>query len=291
MFGYVKPDLPYLYIKDDTLYKSLYCGVCKSMAKFSEISRLSLTYDIAFLSAVLHNLVGKDVEIKKEKCVAHPIVRRPMASRDDLTAACAATNIILAYHKIKDDVLDEKKGRLKLLALSRAKKRACLKYGEIDEIVSKYYKKLRESERLKEKSIDAVCDHSALIMQEVSEFLLKENANETSDKFFYFLGKWIYLIDALDDYDKDVKKGNYNPFYFAFGEKKTKAEFLAESGNDISFIFADIFANLKQAAEGLEWKFNHDLIDNIILKGLPKVTIEVIKDEYGKKKKTEVKND
>lgn len=50
MFGYVKPDLPYLYLKDDKLYKALYCGVCKSIGKTcGQKARLSLTYDIAFL--------------------------------------------------------------------------------------------------------------------------------------------------------------------------------------------------------------------------------------------------
>ena len=36
MFGYVKPDAPYLYIKDDTLYKSLYCSVCKAIGKIAD---------------------------------------------------------------------------------------------------------------------------------------------------------------------------------------------------------------------------------------------------------------
>ena len=53
MFGYLVPDKPYLYLKDDTLYKALYCGVCKSIGKVSgQRARFTLTYDIAFLSAI-----------------------------------------------------------------------------------------------------------------------------------------------------------------------------------------------------------------------------------------------
>ena len=288
MFGYVKPDLPYLYLKDDTLYKALYCGVCKSMGKFSQISRLSLTYDIAFLSAVVHNLTGEDVTIKGERCIAHPIVKKPMASRDDITAMCAGTNIILAYYKIKDDVIDEKKGRAKLLILNKAYKKADKRYHEISEIIKTHYDGLRKCENAKENSIDKLSDYSALIMQEVSRYLLKEHSTEDSERLFYFLGKWIYLIDALDDYDKDIKKGNYNPFYYAYGEIETREKLLSEKKAEISFIFADIFANLKQSAENLEWKFNHDLIDNIILRGITSITLEVFKGEYGKRKKKQV---
>ena len=31
-------------------------------------------------------------------------------------------------------------------------------------------------------------------------------------KMGFFLGKYIYLMDAYEDIEKDVKKGNYNPF-------------------------------------------------------------------------------
>ena len=30
--------------------------------------------------------------------------------------------------------------------------------------------------------------------------------------FGYFLGRWIYLIDAADDYDKDRRRHDFNPF-------------------------------------------------------------------------------
>ena len=32
MFGYIQPDMPYLYGKDATLYKAMYCGLCRASA-------------------------------------------------------------------------------------------------------------------------------------------------------------------------------------------------------------------------------------------------------------------
>lgn len=278
MFGYVKPDLPYLYMKDDTLYKALYCGVCKNIGKdLGQIARISLTYDATFLSAVVHNIKGVDVTIKKERCIAHAVVGKPMASRDEITKFCASVNVVLAYYKVKDDIIDENKGRIKLACLNSAFKRANAKYPEISNIVETRYRKLRELEEKKEKSLDAVSDSFGLMLKDLGRLSLGEETDEHTDKFFYFLGKWIYLVDALDDYDEDVKKKRYNPFYFAFDNKRTIGELLKENGREISFIFSDIFVSLKEAEENIKWKFNHDLIKNIVTNGLPKTTMKIMK--------------
>ena len=86
MFGYISPDRPYLFIKDETLYKALYCGVCRSISKeCGQAARTALTYDMAFMSALLHNILGEDVKIVRRRCPVHPIRRRPMADVDDIT--------------------------------------------------------------------------------------------------------------------------------------------------------------------------------------------------------------
>ena len=83
MFGYIKPETPYLYIKDDTLYKALYCGVCKSIGgQCGQVARFALTYDVAFFSALTHNMAGEDVKIEPKRCVAHWIKKRPIAKRE-----------------------------------------------------------------------------------------------------------------------------------------------------------------------------------------------------------------
>ena len=59
MFGYVRYDLPNLFVKDVMLYKSLYCGLCKGIgASCGQAARMGLSYDVTFLSALLHNIAG-----------------------------------------------------------------------------------------------------------------------------------------------------------------------------------------------------------------------------------------
>ena len=53
MFGYIQPDIPYMYVKDGVLYKALYCGLCKSIGgTCGQIARAGLSYDVTFLSAL-----------------------------------------------------------------------------------------------------------------------------------------------------------------------------------------------------------------------------------------------
>ncbi len=206
MFGYLSPDKPYLYMKDDTLYKALYCGICKSIGKVcGQRARFTLTYDIAFLSALAHNILGKDVEIKKSRCVAHAIRRRPIAKPDDVSKMLGAVNVILAYYKLKDDVLDESKGNLKSIIFKKGYKKAKKKYPKIDLIVKDCYSNLLKLEKENSESIDIVADCFAVMLKDISSEVFLDKTNENTKQLMYAVGKWIYLIDALDDYDKDIK--------------------------------------------------------------------------------------
>lgn len=323
MFGYVKPDTPYLYIKDDTLYKSLYCSVCKSIGKIcGQRARLGLTYDIAFMSAFIHNVAGVDVKIEKKHCVAHPITSRPIAGRDDITDFCACANVALAYYKIEDDIVDGNGGQIKKLFFSKGNKRVEKKHPEIGEIIRRRYSELRNLEKSECDSIDMVCEPFSQMMVELGGAALaatngeknggnnadnndgnnadnndennggelvgnddgqKEKKYNGVEQLMYYLGKWIYLIDALDDYDKDIKEKNYNPFYFCFGKEPDFGSLLKNRGQDVSFVFSSVFSGLKEAFNECEFGFDSALIGNIILRGIPSVTSKTFKKENKKK--------
>ena len=112
MFGYVKTDMPNMYVKDTVLYKAMYCGLCKGIGcSCGTKGRLLLNYDLTFLSLFVHNVLNIDVEVEKQRCIIHHIKKRPVAVPDDVTKRIAALNVILAHHKFNDDVIDSGKGR------------------------------------------------------------------------------------------------------------------------------------------------------------------------------------
>lgn len=276
MFGYLRPDKPYLYMKDDVLYRALYCGVCKSIGKnVGQIARFTLTYDIAFMNAICHNILGKDVKINKEHCITHVIRKTPVAKPDDISLMLADVNVILAYYKLIDDVLDEKKGNLKSAVFKRAYKKASARLKELDGYILAQTKILHDLEKQGSDSIDMVADTSANILKEIARTVLKEKSTEYTDGFFYALGKWIYLIDAIDDYDKDVKKGSFNVFYNAY-KKANFEELMLKNYSEITFIFNGVFLQIAENFKNIKTQYNTDLIQNIVTRGIPNTTTQIL---------------
>ena len=276
MFGYVRADTPYLYIKDDTLYRAMYCGVCKGIAEVcGHTARMALSYDITFLSVILHNIKGEDVKIEKQHCLTHCIRSRQMAEVDELTRQLGALNTFLAYYKYTDDIEDGDGGRLKRLFFKKGFKRAKRKYPEIEKIVRENLAEQAKIEKAKTESVDRAADATANILAEFSDLVLEDKASVYTHNLFYAVGKWIYLIDALDDYDKDRKKGAYNPFYFAYNAQRKEDLVKGKRGEEVGFIFHSIFFDIRENLSKIPFRFNRDLSDNILLRGLPKTTKEI----------------
>ncbi len=269
MFGYISPDAPYLFKKDETLYKALYCGLCKGIgAGCGQTARTALTYDVAFMSALVHNVRGEDVKIKRAHCFLHLIKKRPIAAVDETTVALGCVNTALAYFKFCDDKADgDKKGVLRHL-YKKGYKKASKKFPRISEIISKQTEEQAKLEKAGCAVIDEAAEPSAVMLKELSKEILKEFSTESTENLFYAIGKWVYLIDALDDYDKDVKKGKYNVLYNVYGEK-CKADAVKKGEKELTFIFDMLFAEMRDSLSKIKFNFNHDLTDNIILRGIP----------------------
>ncbi len=282
MFGYVRYDLPNLYVKDLMLYKAMYCGLCKGIGKAcGSVARMGLTYDVAFLSALLHNIAGIDVRIEPQHCVEHTLKKRPIACVDPLTEELGALNTVLVYYKLTDDIEDRGKGRGRRVWFRKGFKRAKKKYPELVKIVENYMREQAKTEREQTSSFDRAADPSASMMRVLSDYFLKEKKSEATGQLFYGLGKWVYLVDALDDYEKDAKKKAYNPFVLSYG-KMTKKELLEKEGEDIHFLFDTLFYTLRENLAKIPFAFNRDLTDNIILLGLPAETKRVMQGEKRK---------
>ena len=288
MFGYVRADTPYLYIKDDTLYKAMYCGVCKGIGEVcGQGARMGLSYDVTFLSVLLHNLAGIDVKIEKQHCLTHRIRSKPMAEVDEMTRQLGALNTLLVYYKYTDDIMDGDKGRGKRLWFKQGFARARRKYPEIARIVRDNLAMQDKVEKAKIDSIDRAADATANMMAEFSDYVLGEKANVHTKNLFYAIGKWIYLIDALDDYDKDIKKGAYNPFILAYGAESAAQLTNGKYADDVKYVFNALFFDIRENLSHLHFNFNRDLLDNILLRGLPMMTNRILSgcDCNGKCKK------
>ena len=282
MFGYIRTDTPYLYIKDQTLYRAMYCGVCKGISVVcGQAARMGLTYDVTFFSVLLHNIAGIDVKIEKSHCLTHWARTRLMAEPDELTRRLGALNTVLVYYKYTDDIRDGDRGRGKRLWFVRGHARAAKAYPEIERIVRDNLAEQQRTEKSGTDSPDRAADATANMMAELSDYLLGDKRTPYTRNLFYAIGKWIYLIDALDDYDKDKKKGAYNPFVKAY-PAENREEMLRKRREEVEYLFHALFFDIRENLSKTEFHFNRDLSDNILLRGLPAETERVMRCCGGK---------
>jgi hypothetical protein len=291
MFGYVRADTPYLFIKDDALYRAMYCGVCKGIGEVcGQSARMGLSYDVTFLSVLLHNIAGEDVVIEKQHCLTHCIRTRMMANVDEITRKLGALNTLLAYYKYTDDIDDGDGGRGKRLFFKKGFKRAKQRYPKLEKIVRENLKNQEQIEKAKTSSVDRAADATAVMMAQACTEILGDKATENTYGLCYAVGKWIYLIDALDDYDKDKKASAYNPFLLAYGAESRQALLSGESGDEVRYLFNAVFFDIRENLSKITFHFNRDLSDNILLRGLPMVTKRIMEGKNCKCKKEEIIN-
>ena len=295
MFGYVLPERAHLYMKDFDLYRAFYCGICKSMQwQFGNASRFTINYDITFLSILLHNFLNVDVSMEQLKCITKPFTKRQSVKRNDLTDLLASFNVILSYNSLKDKVLDDKSKKAKAAMgfLKKAYKKACKNLPGAKEIITERYNALRELEKQNCNSVDKIAHEFAQMMSEsvdliISTFIKAKNLEESVIKgenkqsllrLVYNVGKWIYMIDALDDYDKDVKTKSYNPFVLSYitCDKKTLME---SFGGEMVFTFTTCLNTIANSFKEVKFNFNTDFIKNVILNGMPLMTKGIMRGE------------
>jgi hypothetical protein len=285
MFGYIQPDKPYLFHKDETLYQALYCGLCKSIGGgCGQTARTLLTYDMAFVSALFHNIRNEDVTIEKKRCLLHPFKKRPVAKPDELSILLGCVNTAFGYFKLCDDREDgDRRGMLAFL-YKRGFTRVLKRHPAVGDIVKDFTDAQRAVEKKQSSIIDEACEPTALAMQKLSRYVLKEYSTPQTEQLFYDIGKWVYLADALDDYDKDVKKGRYNVLYNCY-RLPTKQQAFEMGREELLFLFDSLFADMRENLAQIHFYFNHDLTDNILLRGIPLKTRRLFYGRCGEGKK------
>ena len=123
MFGYVRPEKELLLMRDFTRYRSIYCGLCKTIKeRYGNLQRSIVTYDMTFLAALLLSLSEKDSEIVQEGCILNPINKKAISKNHPALDFAADASIVLAYFSALDNVRDEKplRGRMQGLLLKRS---------------------------------------------------------------------------------------------------------------------------------------------------------------------------
>ena len=265
MFGYVTVHKEELKIKEYDTYRSFYCGLCKQLkTEYGFSSRLILNYDSVFLALLLSSVLEEDTVCTSERCMMHPVNRRPVRKQSDCLSYSAGVMLILALLKLSDNIKDDKSIKDLLLSflLLKARFRVKKKYGDLYFECKKHIDALSKLEKESCENPDAVAHEFASILEKLfaPDFLKDETEKRILSHLGYTLGRFIYLLDAYEDFDEDKKRKRYNP-YLAKGALPEENEF----SDSLTFTLSSFAGSY----ELLNLKQNKEILDNIIYLGLP----------------------
>lgn len=211
MFGYILANKDALSDAEQQRYRSLYCGLCRQLHKrYGTAARLTLSYDMVFLVLVLSSMYEPKENLLSERCIIHPIKKQPKAQSRFVDYAADMT-VLLSYEKVLDDRRDEggvlSAGAQK--ALHSAYREASARHPRKAQAISDLLSELYDAED-KNSGIDEGANLFGRVMAEV--FDCGESLwGDSLRAFGEALGRFIYVLDAYADFDKDNKKGRYNP--------------------------------------------------------------------------------
>lgn len=260
MLGYVTINKDELKTKEFELYRGYYCGVCKSIARYGIVPRFALSYDSAFLALILESLREDAENLKNEHCILHHIKKNPVVKDSASVDYAADMLLILAYYNFLDDKEDEHKirGMAGEIALRKAYNKLSKKYDYVCTTIEKGISELSALEKEKSPSLDMTAEVFGRTLRAVfCEFYHEEAVNRVLGELGENLGKWIYVMDALDDLEEDKKSGAYNPLIYRDGG--------TENLEDTIYNY---LGRVSMAVDMLDIKKNKGIIDNVILLGL-----------------------
>ena len=270
MFGYVKVFQPELKMKEFEQYRGIYCALCKNLRRrYGHIASWSLHYDFVFLAMFDMARTSECAGFHNGRCHYNPLRKRLCCKQNPSLDTAADAAVLLVYHKLCDNAQDEGFwGRLAaktaLLWWRRYYRRARQRQPALDQTVAACMQAQAAVQARRTDNVDEAADPSARMLAALAAHGEEGEQRALLERFGYCLGRWVYLIDALDDLEKDAQSGNYNPFLLRFaGQPLDRVRLQAQGSLNASR------AACVQAFEGLTVHRFQNIIINVLEWGMP----------------------
>ncbi len=292
MLGYVRCQPSEMLGKHHALYRAAYCGLCHSMKKNIGVSVLPfLSYDFVFLALLRMIISQEEIRTEKQFCLLHPFRDKKMRLADHESLFYAAiAGLFLLTEKLEDDRIDADQSllrraqcRLYLPILRRHCRRILKKYGEYRPLYDQISASLEDGRTAEKKGadLDTLSNYFAATLSAIFSFGLDGDNKRLFSSIGFHLGRIIYAVDAIDDWEKDEKSGAFNPLLNRYGPRSSSEDHLVEIDRSIAFSIRE----MKLALDLLEGNANIIAVcDNVICHGIPATVNTMMKPKYGDKK-------
>lgn len=286
MFGYVRPFKSELLVRQYDQYKAAYCQLCRALKQhYGWLASFTLSYDCTFYALLMLSTREAKLSLHHGRCVMNPLKRCDFLESDrEAYHKAAALSVLLTYHKLRDNLEDDSfwksfGSRVFLPFVSRKAKRAAKEYP----FLAGEAQKAMEGQRQAEQSgggVDACAEPTANLLSALFGELSCDKMQAVAlERFGYFLGRWVYLMDAADDLADDLKEGAFNPFIPRLGlsgktelsceERKAADQAMNQALNATA-------AQMLLAFQLIDTQNFGPILENVVEKGLPEIQREIL---------------
>ena len=263
MFGYININQKIMTEENKNAYQAYYCGLCRRLkSNCGAKGQMLLNYDMTFLVVLLTGLYELPNESTEITCAIHPTKRRTVWM-NEATDYAADMNLILAYHNLIDDWKDDKAYPKMALAkmLDKDYARIVQKYPRQAKAVEEYMRRTEEVEKRGETNLDVVAGLTGEMLGEVFCWREDEWEDELRTLGFY-MGKFIYIMDAYEDYDADLQKGAYNPLVHMLAEGEEDMDTF------VRLLLTSMMSECAKSFERLPILLHADILRNVLYSGV-----------------------
>lgn len=251
MFGYIRPSSERLNAEESERFRSAYCGLCHTLGRrYGFSARFLLNFDFTFLAILLSR--SEAAACESCRCIVHPCKGRCVMKPERALELAADRSMILFWWQLQDHIADHGFwSSLKYRLAARLYRRAYQKAKELapafDQTVQKNLQELREKENACCASLDEAAEPFAALMADIADCVEDPMQRRILRQIFYHLGRWIYLVDAADDFTQDAQEKNYNPLRYRYNlsadklggeEKELLAQTLDQSIKQMASAYA-----------------------------------------------------
>ena len=286
MFGYVRPFKSELLVREYDQYKAAYCQLCRALKEhYGRAASFTLSYDCTFYALLMLSTREARLSLHHGRCVMNPLKRCDFLESDgEAYHKAAALSVLLTYHKLRDNLEDDSffkslGSRLFLPFVSRKARKAAEEYPFLAQEAQKAMGGQRQAEE-NAGGVDACAEPTANLLAALFRELACDSLQGAAlERFGYFLGRWVYLMDAADDLLDDLKEGAFNPFIPRLG-LSGKTELTPQERRA-----ADQACNQTLNATAAQMLLAFNLVDlrdfgpileNVVTKGLPEIQREIL---------------
>ena len=262
MFGYITPVLSALSEEQKQRYRSVYCGLCHALKeRHGSLGRISLSNDMTFLALLLTALYEPATESRVSRCALHPLHSHPWLSSSMIDYA-ADMNALLFFYKCGDQRMDDRSlsGKAGEALFRKSAAKAERLWPVQAEGVKAALSELWDEEKKASPDPDRLCNLSGSMLGAVFVPDPADYWSPVLRSMGISLGRFIYWMDAWEDYHADMRKNRFNPLT-GFHGRPDYEDFCRET---LEMLIAD-------SAEGLELLpigQDLELLRNVIYSGV-----------------------